>query len=342
MAAAGPTGDAAVEALVCQLLDLRKDCTQSLPDDVVRRIATVRGLCQAAEATDGNGQFAWRRGTQSRGGSSSSHSHRWRNSANSQKTQSPGNERPAGRQVSKFTNSEAPVENKILNQVILNKLNKFSSANQVEVKEFLEQVLDSNDSEFLHDFMNLVFKKAATEPTFCALYAKMISELSVKQTCLLSELNNLQTKYMDIFEEVTEEQCSSQEQFVQRNREKQHRLGQSQFLGELTSQSILELEQLKKLYLTILSQIQVQSSIGESKILVIEEYVDCLLRMTRAFQKGRNAKLVEIRKQLLISCEPVLEDILAKGTSNLPGLSKKGAFALMDCLDILRDNAFPA
>ena len=89
-----------------------------------------------------------------------------------------------GRYVSKFKNTESTVEEKILNQVILNKLNKFSAANYDEIKIFLQQILDSDEKEFLQSFMLLVFKKAAAEPTFCGLYARMISELSVQYKTL--------------------------------------------------------------------------------------------------------------------------------------------------------------
>ena len=81
---------------------------------------------------------------------------------------------------------------------------------------------------------------------------------------------------------------------------------------------------------------------GESKQMLIEEYVDCLLRMTRAFQKGKSPKLVEVRQKLAESCEPIVEDILARRSSHFPGLSKRGCCSMMDCLDIFRGTAFPA
>jgi hypothetical protein len=245
---------------------------------------------------------------------------------------------PSGRYVSKFTNSETPVEEKILNQVILNKLNKFSGANYEDVKSFLQQILDSDEQGFLRDFMLLVFKKAACEPTFCPLYARMISELSVTYPSLLVELEKLYNEYMAVFEEVSEDQCKDYEQFVQRNREKLHRLGYSQFLGELTSYGVLELDQLKALYVKILDQLKAAAALNETKQHVVEEYVDCLFRMTGAFQKGRLAKLTEIRRQLGIVCEPVMEDILARRSADFPGLTKKASFAIMDCLDIFRGN----
>lgn len=323
------------ETLILQVLELKSQCNQPLSEDVVQKIHQVRSICKNAEQLEGNAQISWRRGVS---GSGSTHiPNRWRGQTHSHSTQR--NQPPAeksGRYVSKFVNTEAPVEDKILNQVILNKLNKFSASNYNEIKQFLEQILDSNEKDFLHDFMLLVFKKAASEPTFCPLYAKMISELSVKYSDLRNELSELYKKYMDIFEEVTEDKCTSYEQFVQRNKEKLHRLGYSQFLGELTSLGVLDLEHLNSLYAKILDQIKHHSSHGEEKTKLVEEYVDCLFKMTKAFQKGNSSKLVEIRTQLSQSCQPILEDILANRTSNYPGLSKKGSFGIMDCLDIFR------
>jgi len=323
----------------------------------------------------GGGQFTWRRGesgnarsgynnvssnvlvstnhgtntaghtsSSSSKGSKGSHSvpNQWRgqpaNSAKPPVRQQVSSERPAGRYISKFTNVTSPVEDKILNQVILNKLNKFSQANYQEVKEFLQQILDSNESDFLRDFMLLVFKKAASEPTFCPLYARIISELSVNYTSLLVQLEKLYDEYLTIFEEVSEDQCTSYEHFVQRNREKLHRQGYSQFLGELTSIGVLNQTQVLKLYKTVFHHIKLQGVHGEGKQQLLEEYVDCLLRMSRAIQKAKSSNLLELRKCLLKECEPVMEDLLAKRLTIYPGLSKKASFGIMDCLDIFRGN----
>jgi hypothetical protein len=245
-------------------------------------------------------------------------------------------DKPVSRYVSKFTNVVSPIEDKILNQVILNKLNKFSQANYNEVKQFLEQILDSNECDFLRDFMMLVFKKAASEPTFCPLYAKMVHELSKDYKSLLVELEKLYIEYLSIFEEVSEEDCKDYDQLVQRNREKIHRLGYSQFLGELMGMGVLNESQILRLYTTIFNQIKIQGIIHEGKQQLLEEYVDCLLRMTKALQKDRSINLITIRKGLGKICKPIIEDILQKRTDYYPGLSKKASFGLMDCLDIFK------
>jgi hypothetical protein len=333
----------AIEASIFDLLKRRDECTQVLPNDLVLRIHRVRDICKNAEAKEGNCQIAWRRnphsGNDNRQSSKHAHgiSNRWRGGSPGSSQDKPKTVNTA-RYVSKFTNSETPVEDKILNQVILNKLNKFSLSNYNDIKEFLEQILDNNETEFLHNFIQLVFKKAATEPTFCPLYAKMISELSMKYSCFKKELFDIYEKYITIFDEITEDQCENYEQYVQRNREKIHRHGYSQFLGELTSLDVLEFGQLEGLYIKILEQIKQVSNRGDDKVNLVEEYVSCLLCMTKAFQKDTNYNLKSIRTRLGETCEPILEELLTNRTSKYPGLSKKASFAIMDCLDIFRSS----
>lgn len=370
----GPAGSvesilASTEARILELLELKNCCTQSLSDEIVRRIRPIREKCQQSEkneSTDGGGQYSWRRGAPSSGQHTTLNethtntnantntlptkihkgmapiSNQWRGQSTLVSTCKPVQARQQStsrRYVSKFTNVSSPVEDKILNQVILNKLNKFSQANYQEVKEFLQQILDSNESDFLRDFMRLVFNKAACEPTFCPLYARIISELSVTYTSLLTELESLYSEYLRIFEEVSESQCTEYDQFVQRNREKMHRLGYSQFLGELTSIGILKKDQISKLYTKIFEQIKEQATLGETKQQLVEEYVDCLLRMSKSFQKGNSIKLIELRKNLAIIYEPIMQDILEKRDTKYPGLSKKASFGLMDCVDIFKGSS---
>jgi hypothetical protein len=328
-----------------------------LPQDTLEKIRNVRTLCENAEKNE-TGAVSWRRGA---GGNTSHRSDggrhppphsgttpkpNWRSSGhghgfnrNGSGVQGQGGEKTTHtRYVSKFVNTDAPVEDKILNQIILNKLNKFSVANYQEVKEFVQQILDGDETNFIRDFMLLVFKKAACEPTFCPLYAKLLSELRAGYPQLQDELNTLYGKYMTIFEEIDEKKCKDYEQFVQRNKEKLHRLGYSQFLGELTRLGVLDESQHCTLYGKLLTQITSVASEESSRQILVEEYVDCLLRMTNALKSSGIEKVEAIRRALKNSCEGQLERLLAT-RSSLPGLSKKAAFAIMDCLDILRATA---
>lgn len=360
-----------LEKIISGIISLRGSCIKQYPEDVKVKLAYVRDKCLLAERQEGNVPLHWRRsglggssGNSGNSGNNNTVKHRIINTPNhwrgkeqgqnkSQETnshfRSGGSQNQGhiqtqhiGRYISKFKKQESPVEEKILNQVILNKLNKFSAANYNDIKLFLQQILDSDEKEFLQSFMLLVFKKAASEPTFCSLYAKLISELSVSYKTIKEELECLYNEYLTIFEEVSEVETKTYENFIQRNREKIHRLGYSQFLAELTSLGVLEQDQLEKLYSTILTQICIHAKDGQTKQQLIDEYIDCLLRMTRAFQKKSQSqplrpKLLQIRQGLAKTCEDSMTNILSNLTTEYPGISKKASFAIMDCLDIFRD-----
>jgi len=325
-----------LEISITNLIALRGKASAKFSDEMMARITFVRDKCLLAERQEGDTPLQWRRPSAKTGGQRV-----WRGSNpvvqvnTSVKPQFKTTQPYVGRYVSKFKNTESPVEDKILNQVILNKLNKFSVANYDEIKIFLQQILDSDEKEFLQSFMLLVFKKAAAEPTFCGLYARMISELSIQYKTLRDELEILYNEYLTIFEEVSEEEIKNYEAYVQKNREKIHRLGYSQFLAELTSLGVLEQEQVERLFITVLKQIRIHG-VGESKQQLIDEYIDCLLRMTRAFQKKQSPKLLAIRQGLGKICEESMTEILANRSTQFPGITKKSSFALMDCLDIFR------
>lgn len=352
-----------VEAQIQDVLSLRDQCTLTLSDEMLQRIRLIREKCTQAEAREGVAPIPWRRGPtpSSNGGGNGGNKqplNKWRNGTgggngsgngnshnhgggnNHHRPPPPPNHQPSRgphqKYVSKFQNTDTPVEDKILNTVILNKLNKFSASNYDEIKGFLQQILDDDASEFLKAFMLLIFKKAATESNFCPLYARMIAELSETYVVLRSELKELYIKYLDIFDEVSEEQCKDYETFVQRNREKQLRLGYSQFLAELTRLGALELSDLEVLYSKVVTQIYSLGKDGTTKTLVIDEYLDCLLKMSQAFSAGKSAKLTEIRNGLSDMCVPKLTEIYSQRSSNFPGVSKKGSFTILDCLDIFK------
>ena len=89
-------------------------------------------------------------------------------------------------------------------------------------------------------FMKLVFEKAACEEVFCPLYAKLLSELSAKYPVLLTEMANLYSVYMSIFEEVPENKAENYNEVCKQNVEKKYRRGYSQFLAELIKHDVID------------------------------------------------------------------------------------------------------
>ena len=127
--------------------------------------------------------------------------------------------------VSKFKKSSEKVEDTILNTILLGKLNKFSEKNYDEIKEFITHIIDSGQTDMIKCFMKLVFEKAASEEMFCPLYARLLSELSARYPVLLTEMANLYSVYMAIFEEVSETKAENYNEVCKQNVEKKYRRG---------------------------------------------------------------------------------------------------------------------
>ena len=244
---------------------------------------------------------------------------------------------PVGRYHSRFRNSNQPVEEKILNNIILSKLNKFSQATYPEVREFLYQILGSGEAdlqEFVRDFMRLVFRKAASEEIFCPLYAKLLAEISSKYTVILEEMNLLSDNYLEIFDEITEDKVADYNTFVQKNTEKKYRLGYSQFLSELAKQEILPLPILGATFKKLIALIEESAKLPDKKVLV-EEYTDCLMRMTRIF-KGRTTPFSKKAREMILPLFMVLYDNFKTSKELFVSCSPKCGFILMEIHDILR------
>jgi hypothetical protein len=270
-------------------------------------------------------------------------------SARSFGSSSPGNTSPvtpvassggytSSRYQSKFKNSSQPVEDKILNNIILSKLNKFSGATYSDVRDFLYQILGSGEpdlGEMVRQFMLLVFKKAASEEVYCALYARLLAEISTRYKVILEEMHKLQANYLEIFDEIEEvpEGGDNYKAFVEKNSEKRYRQGYSQFLAELAALEILELSHLEQTFQKLMTLMTKYAVLPENKTL-IEEYADCLARMSRVLKKKASPFFTSARAALMAISKPVIEAMLEK-RDLYPSMSPKARFILMDVRDNL-------
>ena len=246
--------------------------------------------------------------------------------------------------VSKYKNSEQQIEDKILNTIILSKLNKFSSSTYEEIRNFLYQILGSsseintkekeNIEEFVKEFMNLVFKKGASEEIFCPLYAKLLGEISEKYPIIIDEMNRLLENYLEIFEESDDNNIIDYEAFLVKNREKKYRQGYSQFIAELTSLRIISADKLIVIFEKIIQQICIQG-INENKLTLNEQYIDCLLRISKVLRKKVEPFYVNIRLELFKIVDN-LYNIIDNNKDKYISLSAKSKYLLMDILDYLK------
>jgi hypothetical protein len=245
---------------------------------------------------------------------------------------------PPVRYQSRFKNSTSDIEEKILNRIIRLKLNKFGQSTFNDIREFLFQILgeesDEKVTEFVKDFMYLVFSKAAAEEIYCPLYAQLLSEIGKKHTIIFEEMNRLVENYLEIFEDIEPNKCiQDNAAFEKHNIEKKYRLGYSQFLAELTALEILPPECLLKIFKTLFDLINKHARIPEKRMLV-DEYVDCLLRMSRVL-KSPSEFFGSIRKVIHKENSKQLDLFINLRDATFPSLSPKSRFLLMDIQDIL-------
>jgi hypothetical protein len=239
---------------------------------------------------------------------------------------------------SKFKNNTQPVEDKILNNIILSKLNKFSGNTYNDVRDFLYQILGSGEPdlvEMIRHFMLLVFKKAASEETYCPLYAKLLCEISGRYSVILDEMHKLQAGYMDIFEDIQEvtEGQDSYEVFVEKNKDKRYRQGYSQFLAECAALEILDISNLKSTFKCLFELIEKYGK-QEGKKALMDDYADCLLRMSKVLVKKSTRFFIGAREGLAEFSVPAINAIL-ENKALYPSISPKARCILMDVKDNL-------
>jgi hypothetical protein len=240
--------------------------------------------------------------------------------------------------ISKFKKNSDKVEDTILNKIILGKLNKFSELNYDEIKEFITHIIDSGQTDMIKCFMKLVFEKAASEEIFCPLYAKLLSELSLRYPVLLSEMANLYSVYMAIFEEVVDTKAENYNEVCLRNVEKKYRRGYSQFLAELIKYSVIDTDIFMKTVTKIITQIENNIKIVEA-IKINEEYGDCLMKIMKAIQEdsygGDDIDLTKrnmietIRQSLKVDIINRIQHLSVRNTE-YKGISNKARFTFLD------------
>ena len=244
---------------------------------------------------------------------------------------------PIAKYQSRFKNSQQPVEDKILNNIILSKLNKFSPKTYNEIRDFLYQILGSGGSEveeIVPHFIKLVFKKAAIEKIFCPLYAKLLSEISSRYGIILKEMHALQANYLKIFDDISEPESNSYDNFVETQKNKEFRHGYSQFLAELTALELLNLDLLNSTFKCILENMVHFGKLHDNKAL-LEEYSDCLVSMAKVLKKRPGAFFSKARSTLLKTNEHIINDMIVNYT-DYESETAKTRFILMDIYDILK------
>jgi hypothetical protein len=243
--------------------------------------------------------------------------------------------RPHQKYVSKFKKTTGKVEDTILNTILLGKLNKFSQPNYIEIKEFITHIIASGQTDMMKCFMKLVFEKAASEEVFCPLYAKLLSELSADYPVLLTEMANLYSQYMEIFEEVPEHQTETYQEMCKRNVEKKYRRGYSQFLAELIKHNVVDQDTFMKIITTIIRQVEINLS-NKDSVKLIEEFADCFMKIVKAIRVQDHVTEDDTLHAIRQILKNEFSERIKPFTVSQSGLSNKAKFTFLDIYESIQ------
>ena len=227
--------------------------------------------------------------------------------------------------------STGETEDRILAKV-KGKINKIGFTTYEATKTFMQQILDSDETEFLDEFMKFVFLKAATESAFCPLYAKLLHELADQFMHLRVVMTNIFRDYTAIFVEVEtapDVGTKDYKAFLEAQERKKFRRGYSQFVAELVKLGEADLDAFSELVQQIVEVLEASYN-SPAKTLVCEEYIDCLANMCNSAPKIlSNASWSD-------GVKGRLERLTKIPRSEAPGLTNKGRFAWMDLVDFAK------
>ena len=250
-------------------------------------------------------------------------------SSQQQQQQPQQHTKPVGRYQSRFK-ATGNIEDKILNTVIGNKLNAFTPLTYNDTRDFIYQIIDSGEREFTRDFIVKVFAKATTEDLYCALFAKLIAEIAHKYPVIYEEMDKYHSEFLSVFEDVKED---AETDYVVLVKQKKYRMGYGQFIAELAGLNALEKHQLVSMVTKIGDNIWALSA-AENKVKTVEEFIDCLVRLTAGLRDRSPAFFKSVKGELVKILGDKISTLIAR-SSPFPSLSKKGGFGLMDLKEIL-------
>jgi hypothetical protein len=236
-----------------------------------------------------------------------------------------------GRYVSSIV-SDKKVEDRIIGH-IRSKLNKFSHNNYDAVKSFLEQIMNSGETEFISEFMDLLFTKAASEEAYCELYSRLLLELTDRFPYLRTEIKTIYENFIGIFMEardVADQGSSDYKKFLEAQEKKKFRKGYSHFLAEIYNKGLLPSDAIEITVAAIMSSLDKLEQ-DASNTLLVEEYVVSLTKIVLTINEAKTGPI----PPYLVNLIDRLNQILKKPKTETPGYTSKARFSLMDIVEAL-------
>lgn len=210
------------------------------------------------------------------------------------------------------------------------KINRIGNSTYDATKVFMQQILSSDDTDFLDELMKYIFMKASSESAYCALYAKLLHELGDEFPHFRVIINTIFRDYISAFKEVAMEEPdaadASYKAFVESQERKRARRGYSQFVAELVKLGEVDKTDFANLLHQIVDVIEAEYTVAD-KTLVCEEYIDCFAKMCNS------ASAILREADYAPALVARLGAISGKSKTDSPGISNKARFALMDLVD---------
>ena len=234
----------------------------------------------------------------------------------------------SGRYQSRFV-TKGNIEEKILNTIIGNKLNAFTPVTYNDTRDFIYQILDSGEIEFIKEFVEKVFLKATVEELYCGLFAKLLAEIAHRYPVMYEEMNRYHSEFLHVFDDV--EEGTMDESSLKK---RQYRMGYGQFISELASRNALPKGDLLIIIQKVSQGIQEQS-VKDMKTKVVDEYIDCLIRLLENLLEHSPAFYKAVQGDVEACLMPVIDPLIKKTAGDRPSLSSKSWYRLKDLRDLL-------
>ena len=238
---------------------------------------------------------------------------------------------PGGRYVSSIV-SEKNVEDRIIGH-IRSKLNKFSGNNYDSIKSFLEQIMNSGETEFISEFMDLLFAKAGAEEIYCELYARLLSELTEKFPHLVTEISTIYSNYISIFQEardIPDQDTADYKKFLEAQQRKKFRYGYSHFLAEIFNKNLLPKDAIEITIKAILESLGKLEN-DSTNTLLVEEYLASLHKIILTINIAKSSPYPPYIDNMI----DALKKIINKPKETTPGYTVKSRFKIMDIVEAL-------
>ena len=166
-------------------------------------------------------------------------------------------------------------------QRLKGKVNRMGFNTYNATKESLREMLDGDEIEYLDEMLAYIFQKAATESIYCALFAKLLHELSGEFPHFRIAMRKRFADYTAIFSEAVdaaEHDSEEYKRWLDLQEHKKFRRGYSQFVSELVKLGEADTEAFAKLLQESVRVLEV-SATNADKVHLCEEYSDCLKTM---------------------------------------------------------------